>query len=254
MPSGSGITSGAILLNLTSDKLTGNTFFILFTPDEHHMRQRCAARRRRSISTASDQTGGSCGASCRVADVAGNQADVDAFDIGSTIEQDDVATLNAIEAVEQTVRAADDVIAAAEKVFSATRNAASPVAGESRTQQATTTPDIRAGEKSSSATRSRPVDQSRLADTSEFAGQIGVGIVRDVEPAGEPAAQRDSEIGASGINAVLQRIAGSTYEEIDRLIEELRGLRDVLQSGGSRGHHPGVPRMRRSTRAPRPRD
>jgi hypothetical protein len=147
--------------------------------------------------------------------VAGNQADVDAFDIGSTIEQDDVATLNAIEALEQTVRAADDVIAAAEKVFSATRDAASPVAGESRTPQAATAPDIRAG---------------------------------------EPAAQRDSEIGASGINALLQRIAGSTYEEIDRLIEELQGLRDVLQSGGSRGHHPGVPRMRRSTRAPRPRD
>ena len=78
----------------------------------------------------------------------------------------------------------------------------------------------------------RPRDQSQLVSSSELEGQIREVIRRDVASAREPQAEGDSEIGASGVNALLQRLAGSTFKEIDRLLDELHGLRDLLQSEG----------------------
>ena len=80
----------------------------------------------------------------------------------------------------------------------------------------------------------RPTDQSQPVRSSELEGQIREVIRRDVASAREPQADGDSEIGASGVNALLQQIAGSTFNELDRLIEELRGLRHLLQSEGER--------------------
>jgi hypothetical protein len=56
----------------------------------------------------------------------------------------------------------------------------------------------------------------------------------DVAPMHKPQMEGESEIGAPGVNALLQQIAGSTFEEIDRLIDELGGLRHLLQSEGER--------------------
>jgi hypothetical protein len=78
----------------------------------------------------------------------------------------------------------------------------------------------------------RPTDQSQPVRSSELEGQIREVIRRDVASAREPQAEGDSEIGASGVNALLQRLAGSTSKEIDRLLDELHGLRDLLQSEG----------------------
>ncbi len=78
------------------------------------------------------------------------------------------------------------------------------------------------------------MDQSQAVSSSEFEGQIREVIRRDVAPARKPQEERDSEIGAGSVNALLQRVAGSTFKEIDRLIDELQGLRDLLQSEGQR--------------------
>src|SRR5438105_6097282 len=111
------------------------------------------------MSTALDQADGSCDAS-RQAAWLGDRADADEFNRRTTLEDDDVATLNTIQAVEDTVRAADDVIAAAEKVLGITRHAVSPVVVEPPAQQATVGPDIGAGEPSISVVRpSRPADE-----------------------------------------------------------------------------------------------
>jgi hypothetical protein len=81
---------------------------------------------------------------------------------------------------------------------------------------------------------SRPTDPSQPVVPSEFEGQIREVIRRDEAPARNPQAEGDSEIGAGSVNALLQRVAGSTFREIDRLIDELQGLRNLLQSEGQR--------------------
>jgi hypothetical protein len=44
----------------------------------------------------------------------------------------------------------------------------------------------------------------------------------------------DSEVVASNISALLQRVSGASVQEIDRLIGELQTLRDLLQAEGAR--------------------
>ena len=48
----------------------------------------------------------------------------------------------------------------------------------------------------------------------------------DVETAGEPAAEN--------LNTLIRRVAGASMEEIDRVIAELQGVRDMLRSEGER--------------------
>jgi hypothetical protein len=46
--------------------------------------------------------------------------------------------------------------------------------------------------------------------------------------------ETDSELVAGNINVLLQRVAGTSVQDIDRLISELQTLRDVLQNEGAR--------------------
>ena len=48
------------------------------------------------------------------------------------------------------------------------------------------------------------------------------------------ASDADGERAASQVTALLQRIAGSSVQEIDRLISELQTLRDLLHTEGVR--------------------
>jgi hypothetical protein len=77
-------------------------------------------------------------------------------------------------------------------------------------------------------------DEAQPISPSEFEGQFREVIRRDMPPVRKLQTEGDSEIGAAGVNALLQRVAGSTFKEIDRLIDELHGLRDLLQSEGQR--------------------
>jgi hypothetical protein len=46
--------------------------------------------------------------------------------------------------------------------------------------------------------------------------------------------ENDSELVANDISKLLQRVAGTSVQEIDRLISELQILRELLQSQGTR--------------------
>ena len=48
--------------------------------------------------------------------------------------------------------------------------------------------------------------------------------LQDEVPIGNPQADGESEIGAPGVNALLQQIAGSTFKEFGRLIAELQDV------------------------------
>jgi hypothetical protein len=77
------------------------------------------------------------------------------------------------------------------------------------------------------------VDQ---AAASAFEGEIREFVRRDVtlvrrqrseaEPAGDPV--------ADNLNALIRRVSGASMEEIDRVILELQGVRDMLRSEGER--------------------
>jgi hypothetical protein len=78
--------------------------------------------------------------------------------------------------------------------------------------------------------RSEPTNQSQPVGSSELEGQIRE-VIRSAR---KPQAEGHGEIGAGSVNALLQQVAGSTFKEIARLIDELHGLRDHLQSEGQR--------------------
>jgi hypothetical protein len=46
--------------------------------------------------------------------------------------------------------------------------------------------------------------------------------------------EQDSELVANNISKLLQRVAGTSVQEIDRLISELQTLRELLNSQGAR--------------------
>ena len=76
------------------------------------------------------------------------------------------------------------------------------------------------------------VDQAAAA----FEGEIDEFIRRD---AAFPSRQRSegdaaANAPAENINALIQRVAAASTEEIDRLILELQGVRDMLRSEGER--------------------
>ena len=64
-------------------------------------------------------------------------------------------------------------------------------------------------------------------------GEIREFVRRDVATL-RRSAEADSEVVANNITTLLQRVAGSSVQEIDRLMSELHTLRDLLQSEGAR--------------------
>src|SRR5947209_12016789 len=78
----------------------------------------------------------------------------------------------------------------------------------------------------------KPVD---LDQTTEAAveGEIREFVRRDGASL-RRAPDTDSELVANNISTLLQRVAGSSVQEIDRLITELQTLRELLHSEGAR--------------------
>jgi cell division septum initiation protein DivIVA len=64
-------------------------------------------------------------------------------------------------------------------------------------------------------------------------GEIRVFVRRDGQ-ALRRAPETDSELVAHNISTLLQRVAGTSVQEIDRLIGELQQLRELLQQEGAR--------------------
>jgi hypothetical protein len=79
---------------------------------------------------------------------------------------------------------------------------------------------------------SKPVDLDSARENGvegeirEFVRRDGSGLRR--------APESDSEMVAHNIGTLLQRVAGTSVQEVDRLIVELQQLRDLLQQEGAR--------------------
>ena len=67
----------------------------------------------------------------------------------------------------------------------------------------------------------------------EVEGEIREFVRRDLASVRQQP-QNDGEVVANNISSLLQRVSGSSVQEIERLIGELQTLRDMLQSEGAR--------------------
>ena len=86
---------------------------------------------------------------------------------------------------------------------------------------------VKASEKAA-----EPVEAAKPVDT-QVEGEIREFVRRDVATLRRQP-ESDSEMVASNIGNLLQRVAGTSVKEIDKLIAELQTLREMLQSEGAR--------------------
>jgi len=68
----------------------------------------------------------------------------------------------------------------------------------------------------------------------EMEGEIRDFVRRDVATSLRRQPESDSEVVANNIGALLQRVAGTSVQEIEKLIGELQTLRDMLQTEAAR--------------------
>jgi hypothetical protein len=83
----------------------------------------------------------------------------------------------------------------------------------------------------------RPNGDGRPADPSSVEGEIREFVRRDVAPARRmPAATQmpGDNSQAEQVNALVARVANASMEEIDRVILELQGIRDMVRAEGER--------------------
>jgi hypothetical protein len=78
-----------------------------------------------------------------------------------------------------------------------------------------------------------PVDDKSAASESAVEGEIREFVRRDVATLRRQP-ESDSEMVASNIGSLLQRVAGTSVQEIDKLIGELQTLRDMLANEAAR--------------------
>ncbi len=70
-----------------------------------------------------------------------------------------------------------------------------------------------------------------------FEGEIREFVRRDVAAPRRPQAEMEPAISApvaENLNALIRRVSGASMEEIDRVILELQGVRDMLRQEGDR--------------------
>ena len=80
----------------------------------------------------------------------------------------------------------------------------------------------------------KPVDLDEVAGK-DVEGDIREFVHRDVSPLRRPMpTDPGGELVANNINALIQRVSGTSTKEIDMLIDELENLRDFLLSEGER--------------------
>lgn len=79
----------------------------------------------------------------------------------------------------------------------------------------------------------KPVEHDQQPRESGVEGEIREFVRRDGQ-ALRRAPESDSELVAHNISTLLQRVAGTSVQEVDRLIAELQQLRELLQQEGAR--------------------
>ena len=95
-----------------------------------------------------------------------------------------------------------------------------------------TTPETFAPAKRKAPEKLSDVDQA--AATAE--GEIREFVRRDVATLRRQHSEGDAAVdpAVENLNALIRRVAGSSMEEIDRVILELQGVRDMLRAEGER--------------------
>jgi hypothetical protein len=88
------------------------------------------------------------------------------------------------------------------------------------------------GKMTMTMTRSSETAEAAKPAEAQVEGEIREFVRRDVATRRNP--ENDSEMVASNIGSLLQRVAGTSVREIDKLIVELQTLRDMLQNEGAR--------------------
>jgi hypothetical protein len=79
---------------------------------------------------------------------------------------------------------------------------------------------------------SEPAEIDKAGET-QVEGEIREFVRRDIATLRRQP-ESDSEVVASNIGTLLQRVAGTSVKEIDRLIAELQTLREMLHTEGAR--------------------
>ena len=90
--------------------------------------------------------------------------------------------------------------------------------------------------KAPTATSPEKLAEVDQAAATAFEGEIREFVRRDVAHLRRPRNEVDAvpDPAAENLNALIRRVAGASMEEIDRVILELQGVRDMLRSEGER--------------------
>jgi hypothetical protein len=78
-----------------------------------------------------------------------------------------------------------------------------------------------------------PAAEAEPATGAEVEGEIREFVRRDAASL-RRSPESDSDLVANNISSLLQRVAGTSVQEIDRLIGELQNLREMLSTEGAR--------------------
>jgi hypothetical protein len=82
--------------------------------------------------------------------------------------------------------------------------------------------------------KTRDSAEVETSTDTEMEGEIREFVRRDVATSLRRQPESDSEVVANNIGALLQRVAGTSVQEIEKLIGELQTLRDMLQTEAAR--------------------
>jgi hypothetical protein len=67
-----------------------------------------------------------------------------------------------------------------------------------------------------------------------FEGEIREFVRRDLAPWRRPRSEPIGEVPVESVNSLINRVAGQTVSEIDRVIGDLQNVRDLLRNEGDR--------------------
>jgi len=100
------------------------------------------------------------------------------------------------------------------------------------------------GEQTMSIIRSEKIEDADEDNDLVAASEVEAGIrdfvrndvayLRRPAPGMDGAADQSAEAAVNNVNSLIQRVAGTSLAEIDNLISELEGLRDLLHAEGQR--------------------
>src|SRR5262249_6004810 len=96
-----------------------------------------------------------------------------------------------------------------------------------------TGPDVSGPEKFAPV---RPAEKLSDVDqaASAFEGEIREFVRRDVSSPRRPRGENEPDPITDNLNSLIKRVSGASMDEIERVLQQLQGVRDMLRSEGER--------------------